>query len=104
MLTFMMSAQQFLPTRLLQGTARKRSSSTRDLITRGMTVRVGMEARGFSHERTLADVVLERADSIDSNAYDIAARQREVVCWDNAGPSHQKHALGKAVFTEEKPG
>jgi len=53
-------------------------------------------------ERNLRDIVLERADSIDSNAYNIAARQREVTSGNDAGPGHQKHALGEAVVAEEE--
>ena len=52
--------------------------------------------------RNLGDMVLERADSIDSNAYDIATGQREVISRDDTGSSHQKHALGKAVVSEEE--
>jgi hypothetical protein len=79
---------------LFRGNRAKRDALERTLEARSR----GPPARA----RNLGDIVLERADSIDSNAYDIAARQRKVISWNDAGPGHQKHALGKAVVAEEE--
>ena len=50
----------------------------------------------------LRDIVLERANSIDTNTDCVAAGQREVVLWDDAGPGHQKHPSGKAVVAKKE--